>query len=688
MTKFWVVLLVLLSVLPAAAFASKGGSDDLFKPAREADIHVPATERNGAQFIEMDRARFEALASWKEFTCLIPNFPLASDGNFDLRVEQFDVVAKDMKGKPAPEHLFLRGSVDGFEDSHLCLTIYNDCAWGYIYAGGRTYSISSAGRTEMGNLILGIIQDTSTATNFTCGVAEFARNVSPKMQDLINSLRTPSVLDHTLATSVPQISVGIEMDSMFVQRAGKTDSSAFKYGLAVLAAASDQYMRDANVSLVCATHYEWTTTDPYPDVNVCDLLYSFDGSILPGAQPMIRVLFSGRLSNQCGGIAAGIDVLCDTTYSKCVCGINNTLTKNGWDFPYHHWTWDLMVAAHEMGHVIACYHTHDCIWNPPLDSCVAAESPDGSPALCYDTPVPSKGTIMSYCHLTPLGAIVRFHPLCSALIASRVATNSCVTSVSVPQMAISPTKTIQECAGGQYHFTCSASGSTGPYGFSVNPAPDSLLVQGDQCTIVLNPAKGQKFYVRLTDVESVRVYDSIMFVPLPSFNVSVKMDSLSAGPDSMVLSALMGDASGVTFNWYKLPNPLHWSIGSKNSLTVTRATAGQYYVRAATSGGCVAQDTVTVTTAPTHNGVVDLSPVTVKIYPNPATQSLTAILPSASVRCWIEDVLGRRMDALTSTQAGVNSQRIDFDLSRLTSGTYWLLWETGGKISVSSFVKS
>ncbi|MBS1561834.1 MAG: hypothetical protein JSS89_09530 [Bacteroidetes bacterium] len=60
-------------------------------------------------------------------------------------------------------------------------------------------------------------------------------------------------------------------------------------------------------------------------------------------------------------------------------------------------TWDIFVIAHEMGHNVGAPHTHNCYWNPPVDTCqIQSDNTDA----CYTTGKRSRpGTIMSYCHL-------------------------------------------------------------------------------------------------------------------------------------------------------------------------------------------------------------------------------------------------------------------------------------------------
>lgn len=60
-------------------------------------------------------------------------------------------------------------------------------------------------------------------------------------------------------------------------------------------------------------------------------------------------------------------------------------------------TWDIFVIAHEMGHNVGAPHTHNCYWNPPVDTCQVQS--DNTDACFKDGKKARPGTIMSYCHL-------------------------------------------------------------------------------------------------------------------------------------------------------------------------------------------------------------------------------------------------------------------------------------------------
>jgi len=99
--------------------------------------------------------------------------------------------------------------------------------------------------------------------------------------------------------------------------------------------------------------------------------------------------------------------------------------------------WDVFVSAHEMGHNIGAYHTHSCVWNPPIDTCQLQS--DGTDA-CFNSEslrrvVP--GSIMSYCHLengnsTPL----TFGTRAAERMRAWIAASPCTPLASKPVLTI------------------------------------------------------------------------------------------------------------------------------------------------------------------------------------------------------------------------------------------------------------
>lgn len=73
---------------------------------------------------------------------------------------------------------------------------------------------------------------------------------------------------------------------------------------------------------------------------------------------------------------------------------------------------DVESFTHEIGHILGCAHTHDCVWGSSGTSAIDGCGPNAAPyystctgcagsGSCATGPIPPKGTIMSYCHLDP-----------------------------------------------------------------------------------------------------------------------------------------------------------------------------------------------------------------------------------------------------------------------------------------------
>jgi len=107
-----------------------------------------------------------------------------------------------------------------------------------------------------------------------------------------------------------------------------------------------------------------------------------------------------------GGIP-GLGSLCNGERGYSIFGITG-----GEQYPNYNYTWDVSVAAHEIGHNFGSPHTHHCYYLPNvIDTCVTKDQPLGgiSDACFNGTPKPQPGTIMSYCHLTNSTGTVELH---------------------------------------------------------------------------------------------------------------------------------------------------------------------------------------------------------------------------------------------------------------------------------------
>lgn len=201
-------------------------------------------------------------------------------------------------------------------------------------------------------------------------------------------------------------------------------SNATDYVTAVFNQSAILYANDG-ITITVSEMFVWNTTSPYTSNSTSTLLDQFQANVGN---------FNGDLGHLVGyagggGIAAGFSGICNPNpdNSMCYSGINPTYSN----VPTYSWT--VMVVTHEMGHLFGSRHTHACVWNgnnTAIDGC--AGSTEGSCSLPGN---PSNGgTIMSYCHITPVGINLNngFGPQPSTVVNNSVNNGSCLSACSNP----------------------------------------------------------------------------------------------------------------------------------------------------------------------------------------------------------------------------------------------------------------
>lgn len=252
----------------------------------------------------------------------------------------------------------------------------------------------------------------SAGTNsFTCAVEDQERELQRMQSNAQRSM-------------VPQcVEIGLDVDN-FTYNTFADCYGAIDWALGVLAGVDQVYRTELNdlVTLQASYVNVWEIPEPWAGtvndagtmLDQFRLEWSANNAVLANANWDMVHLMSKRGNTGTGGIAY-LSVVCSPTYGF---GFSSAMDNQS-NFPViPSFTWNLYVVAHELGHNFGSNHTHWCGWPGGPDHPDAAAGETGTIHDCYDsegacaeTVINEQGTIMSYCHLQPAGAILQFHPV-------------------------------------------------------------------------------------------------------------------------------------------------------------------------------------------------------------------------------------------------------------------------------------
>ncbi len=211
------------------------------------------------------------------------------------------------------------------------------------------------------------------------------------------------------------VNIHMEIDHSVYLAANSDANVAATYITGVFSQVAALY---ANESINVQISYlqVWDTPSPYGNGTELDDLLAQNYGKTQG--DLVHVVHMNGLR----GLAYR-DVICNNFVNVAASGIQGSYDN----IPA--FSWDVEVITHEIGHNLGSPHTHGCYWNgngTAIDGC--------GPAAGYgegcDAELPTKGTIMSYCHLVSSIGIdfnLGFGQQPGDLIRSRVNNSSCLT---------------------------------------------------------------------------------------------------------------------------------------------------------------------------------------------------------------------------------------------------------------------
>jgi hypothetical protein len=300
------------------------------------------------------------------------------------------------------------GIVNGDANSLAAVSFVGDEIMGFISKNGEHYTFGKLEDSEPGVHVIYKKKDLKVQPSIGCDTDDdihYIGNGKPSAE-------------HSPGDCVKMY---IEIDNDIVNGKGGV-TQAVNYVAGAFSQVSILYAND-NVELVVNEIVAWSTTDPYTGPSTSNYLTQF--------RNYLNGNYNGDLAHlvgyQGGGGIAYVDVLCNAFYGVAYSDINSSYAS----VPTYSWT--IEVLTHEIGHNLGSPHTHNCSWNgnnTAIDGC--------GPAAGYsegcDGPIPSAGTIMSYCHL--IGGVgidfnLGFGPQPSALIQGEIANASCLSACAM-----------------------------------------------------------------------------------------------------------------------------------------------------------------------------------------------------------------------------------------------------------------
>lgn len=367
---------------PYALFTEENGSLRQYKGANEA-----FSEK---KFFSTSPSRIRRLLddAPKQFILIVPGLK----ESLSIELVSVDLLSSDFQmmhasGVTLEENSDIqhfRGIVGKTEGSFAAVTVSESGIQGSIFTKETGMQVFGPMEETEGNLnvphILYPADAFPTKEKLTC--------LTPDDTRPYNSQELSS--NATLRTGPKCVNVYLEVDNdIFTDKGGTTNTTAFMTGwfnqVATLYA-------NENINLRLSGLFLWDVPSPYTgsDYNMLTQFGAQRQTIKGDIGQLVS--YKGR-----GGIAWLNGVCSSSTRFKLSFG---SALKSFQNVPA--FSWNVMVMAHELGHILGSQHTHACVWNgnsTALDGCAGAT--EGGCAL---PPLPPNGgTIMSYCHNTSVG---------------------------------------------------------------------------------------------------------------------------------------------------------------------------------------------------------------------------------------------------------------------------------------------
>ncbi|HTO16483.1 MAG TPA: M12 family metallo-peptidase [Edaphocola sp.] len=387
-----------------------------------------------------------------------------------INLERYDIFSSDFKSNrkieqnklistEKPDGTFYRGYVSGDDYSLVALSFYKDEMGGVIslYNDPGNYNIvlnqaNPGVRNE--NYLLFKDVDIINGANY----APFCQNGIEETFSYKSTASRGMGVTGENDLSCKTVTMALYGDYLLYQKNNSSLSSAQNYMTTLFNGIGALYQNDGiRVALKLVEISE--APDNYPTANSSQVLYRFGNDIATNTTADLMQMITGYTTSSghppLGGLA-WLDVLCQTplysnprkTYFGPFSMVNTKGLANFPNVPVY--SWDIQCSTHEFGHNLGSPHTHSCVWNgnnTAIDGCAPTYNSTYKDGNCAIGPIPTKGTIMSYCHLLSnvgIGLSNGFGPQPASLIRDVIANYApCLSQSNLPNKIVDiPSKTI------------------------------------------------------------------------------------------------------------------------------------------------------------------------------------------------------------------------------------------------------
>jgi hypothetical protein len=290
---------------------------------------------------------------------------------------------------------------------------------GLVHGPEGVHEIARDPSDRRGRHLLAQPQTPQSAT-WTCGQEDSVETAVSWAPPATNRTAAASIHPNVL-TSLHSAVVAIDTDKEYMTYWGNNTTNVTNYIAQLLASINVMYERDLNLRLMQGTTFLRVSTIPDPYVqnpgsnaNSAELneFRNYWNTNYPTASypRSVATLLSGKQpsNNSASGIASLASSVCGNAVDYSFCQL----------FKINYLAGDTLVVGHEIGHNLGSPHTH-CYADPKPDTCYALDLGTNCFSGTPSCPAPlmingynAKGTIMSYCHVSPCSSLatLAFHP--------------------------------------------------------------------------------------------------------------------------------------------------------------------------------------------------------------------------------------------------------------------------------------